>query len=139
MVNNFNGVFSSIGCCVLMHCIVSVISVVGKMLPFTAWSVPLFSFQTVFRNSCISSFSLDLLTVSLLPYDPDPRSLSVCPSSTVCCNSPPPAPADDQAPKCTFAAVRWKNGLLGFFMLRICSLLLVYPACIHRQEVVCGL
>lgn len=64
MVNNFNGVFSSIGCCVLMHCIVSVISVVGKMLPFTAWSVPFFSFQTFFRNSCISSFSLDLLTVS---------------------------------------------------------------------------
>lgn len=105
-----------------MHCIVNVISVLGKMLPFIAWSVPSFSFQTLFRNSCMSSFSLDLLAVSLLPYDPDPRSLSVCPSSTVCYNSPPPAPADDQAPKCTSAAICWKNGLLDFFMLRICSL-----------------
>lgn len=32
--NHINDMFNSIGCCVLMHCVVSVISVVGKMLPF---------------------------------------------------------------------------------------------------------
>lgn len=47
------------------------------MLPFMTWTVPSFSFQTLFRYSYVSSFSLDLLAVSVLPYDPDPRSLSV--------------------------------------------------------------
>lgn len=136
--NHINEMFNSIGCCVLMHCVVSVISVVGKMSPFMTWSLLLCSFQTLFKNSCVSSFNIDLLAVSLLPYDPDPRSLSVCLSNTICFDSPP-APADDQAPKCTSAATDWKNGLLGFYMLRICSLLFVYPACVHRQEVVCGL
>lgn len=86
-----------------------------------------FSFKTV-----------HLLAVSLLPSDPDPRSLSAHPASYAVA-VPPPAPADDQAPECIFVAVSWKNALLGFFMIRMHSLLLLFPACGHRQEGVCGL
>lgn len=62
--------------CILMHCVICVISAVGKILILMVWSVAL-SFQILCRNSSVSFFSLRLSTCWLsvcfhLILTPDP-------------------------------------------------------------------